>query len=163
MSGGMAQKNILSQNRYTMSCLFCDFMNIVWGVPGGDWLQVKNITFCTLWFSEIEILYVRRWLHFITGVESLKAKETPVSYGRPKGTKLWTHTQLSPMLVTTMKAHTCNTKRSQKTFEPRANKPNLSRTSRNVTHTIRTSHIQVEMSHTKKLNFLRGGFGKLAC
>ena len=34
-----------------------------------------------------------------------------------------------------MKAHTCNTKRSQKTFEPRANKPNLSHTSRNVTHT----------------------------
>jgi hypothetical protein len=70
-----------------------------------------------------------------------------------------------------MKAHTFNTKRSQKTFEPRANKPNLSHTSRlNVTHTIRTSHTQVEMSHTKKSNFLRGGggggggvFGKLAC
>ena len=68
------------------------------------------------------------------------------AYGRPKGTKLWTHTQLSPMLVNTMKAHTCNTKRSQKTFEPRANKPNLSNTGRNVTHTIRTSHTQVEMS-----------------
>ena len=67
------------------------------------------------------------------------------------------------MLVNTMKAHTCNTKRSQKTFEPRANKPNLAHTSRNVTHTIRTSHTQVEMSHTKNSNFLRGGFGKLAC
>jgi hypothetical protein len=66
------------------------------------------------------------------------------------------------MLVNTMKAHTCNTKRSQKTFEPRANKPNLSHTSRNVTHTIRISHTQVEMSHTKKSNFLRGVFGKLA-
>jgi hypothetical protein len=75
-----------------------------------------------------------------------------------------THTQLSPMLVNTMKAHTCNTKRSsQKTFEPRANKPNLSHTSRNVSHTIRTSHTQVEMSHTKKSNFLRGGFGKQVC
>jgi hypothetical protein len=70
-------------------------------------------------------------------------------YGRPKGTKLWTHTQLSPMLVNTMKAHTCNMKRSQKTFEPRANKPNLSHTSRNVTHTIRISHTQVEMLHKK--------------
>jgi hypothetical protein len=38
------------------------------------------------------------------------------------------------MLVNTMKTHTCNTKRSQKTFEPRVNKPNLSHTSRNVTH-----------------------------
>jgi hypothetical protein len=56
-----------------------------------------------------------------------------------------------------MKAHTCNTKRSQKTFEPRANKLNLSHTSQNVTHTIRTSHTQVEMSHTNKSNFLRGG------
>ena len=62
-----------------------------------------------------------------------------------------------------MKAHTCNTKRSQKTFEPRVNKPNLSHTSRNVSHTIRTSHTQVEMSHTKKSNFLRGELGKLAC
>ena len=53
------------------------------------------------------------------------------------------------MLVNTMKAHTCNTKRSQKTFEPRANKPNLAHTSRNVTHTIRTSHTQVKMSHKK--------------
>ena len=85
------------------------------------------------------------------------------AYGRPKGTKLSTHTQLSPMLVNSMKAHTCNMKRSQKIFEPHANKPNLSHTSRKVTHTIRTSHTQVEMSHTKKSNFLRGGFGKLAC
>jgi S-ribosylhomocysteine lyase LuxS involved in autoinducer biosynthesis len=46
------------------------------------------------------------------------------------------HTQLSPMLVNTMKGHTCNMKRSQKTFEPRANKPNLSHTSRNVIHTM---------------------------
>ena len=51
------------------------------------------------------------------------------------------------MLVNTMKAHTRNTKRSQNTFEPRANKrPNLSHTSRNVTHTIRTSHTQVEIT-----------------
>jgi hypothetical protein len=27
MSGGMAQKNILSQKKYTMSCLFCDFID----------------------------------------------------------------------------------------------------------------------------------------
>ena len=63
--------------------------------------------------------------------------------------------------------HTCNTKRSQKTFEPRANKPNHSHTSRNVTHTIRTSHEMsfrlVQMSHTKKSNFHRGGVDKLAC
>jgi hypothetical protein len=84
-------------------------------------------------------------------------------YRRPKGTKLWTHTQLSPMPVNTMKGHTCNMKRSQKTFEPRANKQNLSHTSLNVIHTIRTSHTQVGMSHTKKSNFLRGGLGKLAC
>ena len=54
------------------------------------------------------------------------------------------------MLVNTMKAHTCNTKRSQKTFEPRANKPNLSHTSRNVTHTIRTSqHTSRNVAHKK--------------
>ena len=55
-----------------------------------------------------------------------------------------THTQLNPKLVNTMKAHKCNIKRSQKTFELRANKPNLSHTSRNVTH-------------YEKSNFLRGG------
>jgi hypothetical protein len=30
-------------------------------------------------FLEIETLYLRHWPHFITGVKSLKAKETPVS------------------------------------------------------------------------------------
>ena len=52
-----------------------------------------------------------------------------------KRDKIITHTQLSPMLVNTMKGHTCNMKCLQKTFEPHANKPNLPHTSRNVTHT----------------------------
>jgi hypothetical protein len=89
-------------------------------------------------------------------------KTKPTIMGVQKGQN-YEHTQLSTMLVNTMKAHTCNTKRSQKTFEPRANKPNLSHPSRNVSHTIRISHTQVEMSHTKKSNFLRGGFGKVVC
>jgi hypothetical protein len=42
-----------------------------------------------------------------------------------------------PKLVNTMKAHTCNKKRSQKTFEPRANKPNLHKSK---CHTHNTKH-----------------------
>jgi hypothetical protein len=54
------------------------------------------------------------------------------------------------MFVNTMKVHTCNTKRSQKTFEPRANKPNLAHTSRNVnTHNTNLSHTSRNVTHKK--------------
>jgi hypothetical protein len=82
MSGGMAQKNILSQNRYTMSCLFCDFINEHCLVCTRRRLvssQEYNVLHLNyFWFSEIEIFYLPRWPHFITGVKSLKAKETPI-------------------------------------------------------------------------------------
>jgi hypothetical protein len=72
------------------------------------------------------------------------------TYVCPKGTKLWTHTQLSPMLVNTMKSHTCNTKSSQKAFEPRAIKPNLAHTSWKC-HTHNTEPLTHNSKcHTKK-------------
>jgi hypothetical protein len=76
MSGGMAQKNIFSQNRYIPCHVYFVIlsMNIVWCVPGGDWLQVDQVYNVLhlnyFWFSEIEILYLPQWPHFITGVKS---------------------------------------------------------------------------------------------
>ena len=47
-----------------------------------------------------------------------------------------------------MKGHTCNMKRSQKTFEPRA--------------ISRTSHTQVEMSHKKKVELSSWGIRQIS-
>ena len=64
--------------------------------------------------------------------------------GVQKGQNYEHNAQLSPMLVNTMKAQTCNMKRSQR----HSNHAQISR----------TSHTQVEMSHTKKSRtFFLGG------
>jgi hypothetical protein len=61
----------LSQNRYTMSCPFCDFLN-------EHCLVCTRRLVASQEYNVLHLKYLRWWPHFITGVKSLKAKESLV-------------------------------------------------------------------------------------
>jgi hypothetical protein len=145
--------NIIYPAQYPLisnfSTIYSTFLIILW--KGGFWLHIS------LSVHEESKCYsiMTQFCSVICTLLSLMHDCIHIYMGVQKG-------QNYPKLVNTMKAHTCNTKRSQKTFEPRANKPNLHK-SKCHTHTIRNTSRNVTHNDTKKSNFLRGGFGKLAC